>query len=321
MANELISIIIPVYNAEKYLEKSVRSVMNQTYTNIEIILIDDGSKDNSPEICDLLAKEDSRIVVVHQINQGPSVAREEGVKKSKGDFVTFVDNDDLINPKYIETLYHALNVCDSDIALTRSFPFLEEKDLDYTVEKQDYIVMDKYELTENLLNVAWTGLAVTMCKLYKRELFNDITFYKDRVIGDDDSIIYKIFWNSNKAVLVSTSLYYYRMKRIGSITHSDYKMSWLTGVDAFYDRMIFYKEQGEQRLYAMAMRNYVRRVAQNIECIKEKFPEEKDTIKKLKNLEKKYTRIMLLLPGNTVKQKISAILCTWCPKIWKKLYR
>lgn len=316
MNEDLISIIIPVYNSEIYIEKAVRSVMNQTYKNIEIILIDDGSKDNSSLICDNLANEDSRIVVVHQENQGPSVAREEGVKISKGKYITFVDNDDLLNPQCIEVLYHAINICDCDIALTKSFPFLEEEKLDFAVTEQNYKVMDKYELTENLLNGAWTGLAITMCKLFKRELFDEIAFYKERVIGDDDSIIYKIFWSSNKSVLVSTPLYYYRMKRQGSITHSNYKMSWLTGVDAFYERMNFYKNQGEDRLYALAMRSYIRRVAQNLRYIKQKYPEEREVICELNKLERKYVKQMFFLPGNTIAQKVSAVLLAYFPNIW-----
>ncbi len=318
MNEDLISIIIPVYNAEIYLEKAVRSVMNQTYKNIEIILIDDGSKDSSASICDNLANEDSRIVVVHQENQGPSVAREEGVKRSKGKYITFADNDDLLNPQYVEVLYHAIKVCDCDIALTKSHPFLEEEKLDFTVSDQKYKVMDKYELTEHLLNGDWTGLAITMCKLFKRELFDEIAFYKERVIGDDDSIIYKIFWSSNKSVLVSAPLYYYRMKRQGSITHSNYKMSWLTGVDAFYERMNFYKEHGEKKLYALAMRSYIRRVAQNIEFIKEKFPDEKEKIQELTKLERQYSHKMLLLTGNTLGQKLSALLLAYFPSLWKK---
>ena len=103
--NDLISIIIPIYNVEKYMEKCLNSVVNQTYNNIEIILIDDGSKDKSREICDNYAKKDNRIKVVHKENNGVSSARNTGIDMSKGKYITFIDSDDYIDTDYIETLY------------------------------------------------------------------------------------------------------------------------------------------------------------------------------------------------------------------------
>lgn len=103
--NELISVVIPVYNVETYLDACVRSVMKQTYSNIEIILVDDGATDNSGEMCDFYAKEDSRVKVIHKDNGGLSDARNCGIEVTKGEFITFVDSDDIVSCKYIETLY------------------------------------------------------------------------------------------------------------------------------------------------------------------------------------------------------------------------
>ena len=110
---ELVSVIIPVYNVELYLRRCVESVISQSYHNIEIILIDDGSKDSSGTICDELRNTDGRIVVIHQINAGLSAARNKGIDVSHGDYLAFVDSDDWIHPKYIETLLRSLREANS----------------------------------------------------------------------------------------------------------------------------------------------------------------------------------------------------------------
>ena len=112
---KLISVIVPVYNTEKYLEKCVMSILNQTYKNLEIILIDDGSTDNSPQICDSLAEKDNRITVIHQPNGGVSSARNTGLDNTHGDYIMFVDSDDYIAPNMIEFLSE--NIGDTDIAM------------------------------------------------------------------------------------------------------------------------------------------------------------------------------------------------------------
>ena len=112
---KLISVIVPVYNTEKYIEKCVMSILNQTYKNLEIILIDDGSTDNSPQICDSLAKKDNRITVIHQPNGGVSSARNIGLDNTHGDYITFVDSDDYIEPNMIEFLSE--NIGDTNIAM------------------------------------------------------------------------------------------------------------------------------------------------------------------------------------------------------------
>ncbi len=112
---KLISVIVPVYNTEKYIEKCVMSILNQTYKNLEIILIDDGSTDNSPQICDSLAEKDNRITVIHQPNGGVSSARNIGLDNTHGDYITFVNSDDYIAPNMIEFLSE--NIGDTNIAM------------------------------------------------------------------------------------------------------------------------------------------------------------------------------------------------------------
>lgn len=120
---EKISIIIPVYNVKKYLNDCIQSVINQTYNNLEIILIDDGSTDGSGDYCDEIAKKDSRIFVYHKTNGGLSEARNVGIKISTGKYITFIDSDDYIENLYIETLYNSLIEYKADIAIVNKYHY------------------------------------------------------------------------------------------------------------------------------------------------------------------------------------------------------
>ena len=115
--NELISIVVPVYNAENYLEKCINSIIGQTYRNLEIILIDDGSNDNSLSICEKFALQDNRIKVFHQNNGGVASARNKGLSEASGEFIAWVDSDDSIEPEYIEKLYDAVKEYNADISI------------------------------------------------------------------------------------------------------------------------------------------------------------------------------------------------------------
>lgn len=319
-SQKLVSIIIPVYNSDKYLEAALESAINQSYKNIEILLIDDGSTDASPQICDIYSKKDSRVRVIHQKNSGPSAARNRGVEEARGEYLTFFDNDDLLHKDFVKIL---LNLCvenDCDIALTKSFPFLDESTIPYGEPETKLTFMDRRQLSTQLVDMGWTGLAVTMAKLFRKELFEKIRFNEERIIGDDDSTIYLLYWASQRSVLFQSPLYFYRSKRNGSITHSNYKLSWLTGVDAFRERMEFYHSQGEMTLYAKAMRNYCRRMVENYILMKESFPNERKLLRDLSIKMKKQSLVMLLLKGNTMGQKLSALLFSYFPITWSRIY-
>ena len=116
MENQLISIIVPIYNVEKYLKQCIESIISQTYRNIEIILVDDGSPDNCGKICDEYSQKDKRIIVLHKENGGLSDARNKGIDIAKGDYLTFVDSDDFVNIDYIEKLYNSIKFNNTKLA-------------------------------------------------------------------------------------------------------------------------------------------------------------------------------------------------------------
>ena len=191
-----ISIIIPVYNVAKYLSEALDSVLNQTYSNLEIIIIDDGSTDGSEKICDYYASKDSRIVVVHQNNQGLSAARNKGLDIMTGEYVSFLDPDDVILPKFIDTLYYTIKNTYVDCVICNyATIYSEDKTIDINNKPKkelniDNGIFNNKEILSNLVD-GKINMAVWN-KLYKKELWKDVRFPVGYVY-EDVITIYKIF--------------------------------------------------------------------------------------------------------------------------------
>lgn len=199
-----ISVIIPVYNVDKFLSECLESVINQTYNNIEIVLIDDGSTDESGKICDEYGAKDKRIKVIHQKNMGVSIARNTGIKLAKGDYITFVDSDDIINPKYIELLSsHANN---NTLSMGNILLF-DKKIVDRPVKK-DFIILRKdfIKLSELFL------LNSPCCRLYNLNIIrsNHLLFKEDLSLGEDLLFNLEYLKYIDKIFFINQDLYYYR---------------------------------------------------------------------------------------------------------------
>lgn len=176
----LISIIVPVYNVKDYLEKCLQSICVQTYKNLEIILIDDGSSDGSGELCDLFAQRDGRIKVIHQTNAGQSAARNRGLAVAQGEFLGFVDSDDWIEPDMYEFLYHLLKENGADISICSHYRDKGKKSVaKYSSGEQFVFTRDEgiraLVVDRRIRNYVWD-------KLYKRRLFSGITFPLNRIL-------------------------------------------------------------------------------------------------------------------------------------------
>lgn len=203
----LISIIIPVFNVERYLERCVESVLGQTYRHLEIFLVDDGSTDSSGEICEHLKKKDARIKVIHKINGGLSDARNAALDIVRGEWITFIDSDDWVEKKYVECLYEKAVKTNSQISIgsfvtTSGATRTEEK------EKELYnIVMDNEEAISNLLYQKYYTTSA-WGKLYKSELFDKIRFPVGKLYEDVETI-YKVFADAERSVYTAEKLYYY----------------------------------------------------------------------------------------------------------------
>lgn len=221
MDNELISVIIPVYNVSKYLEQCVKSVQDQSYENIEIILVDDGSNDGSEELCEKFAAMDRRVNVIHQKNSGLSAARNAGIHASKGTYIAFIDSDDFIHPRYIHFLYETMRNTDSDLVCTESLNFIDGQDgevLSYWHRHVSEIV--GYEVYEPLMLLEkvfyqWISITAAQLKLYKRALFEGILFPEGKYY-EDLATTYSYILASTRIAVVDAKLYAYRIRE-GSI--------------------------------------------------------------------------------------------------------
>lgn len=211
---DLISIIVPVYNVENYLDRCVDSIVKQTYKNIEIILVDDGATDNSGKICDKWSKSDDRVKVFHKKNGGLSDARNYGIKNSTGKYLTFVDSDDYIDKEYVKYLYSLIKKDDYDISIAQQTIVTKnnKKESASLIKEVSY---KKLEAIKHLL--LEDSFTVSACaKLYKRELFDNIEFPKGKLY-EDNGTMYKIFDNVEKVICSSRPVYYYVI-RDSSIT-------------------------------------------------------------------------------------------------------
>ena len=210
-----VSVIVPVYNSEKYLEKCLNSILNQSLKEMEVIVIDDGSTDNSVEIIKSFASRDNRIKTIFQGNFGPSVARNNGIKKSNGEYITFVDSDDWVNESAYLSLYEKAIESNADVLLMQLYCWFSNKEKDYILkfDLEPHTILSKEEIKEKILpDFLYSGKYGSPIKFYKKELFikNDLSFPEDRTIGEDWLFNMDVFTYSDSVYYYDTPFYYYR---------------------------------------------------------------------------------------------------------------
>lgn len=210
----MISVIVPVYNVEKYLEKCVESLCRQSYSNLEIILVDDGSTDSSGCLCDELAKTDSRIKVIHKKNGGLSDARNAGLDIAAGDYIGFVDSDDYVLPEMYERLLTLLNTYHADIAICDKVEFYEGKDPEFTKIEPSIKVLNQDQAINALADDQGLRSHVWN-RLYSAHLFDDLRFDVGKAY-EDVYIMHRLFLQAQKIVVTNESLYCY-LQRATSI--------------------------------------------------------------------------------------------------------
>lgn len=237
---DLISIIVPVYNIEAYIERCVNSILNQTYKNLQIILVDDGSIDNSGDICDKIAPTDSRIQVIHKTNGGLSDARNEGIKVANGKYIGFVDGDDYIDKDMYRVLYSAIIEYDSEIASCGYYEQFADK-IDVKCCSEKTVRLDRIQAYEALF-IHKKILGCSSCnKLFSAQLFKD-NKYRVGIIGEDLEIIYRLLNEAEGVVCVNKSLYYY-IHRENSITTSSFSIKNMGITDILTDMVKFIDEK------------------------------------------------------------------------------
>lgn len=252
MNKPLISVVIPIYNVEQYLNACIDSVVNQTYSNLEIILVEDGSPDNCPEICDEYAKLDNRIKVIHQKNGGLSAARNAGIDFAHGVFLTFIDSDDFVTSNYVELLYKGIVEFEADISIASFCTFTKEDELKIQSNESPFAEKTKEECFKRYgaFNAELSMPFISACnKLYKRDLFSSIRFPIGKLYEDAFST-YKLLDNAKKIVFTSTYLYFYRLNP-QSILGQSFKEKHLEMVEAFCSGMNYFYQKGENEIAEM----------------------------------------------------------------------
>ncbi|MDS3264683.1 ss-1,4-galactosyltransferase [Streptococcus pneumoniae] len=253
---DLVSIVVPVYNVEKYLKKSIESILNQTYQNIEILLVDDGSTDSSGKICESFSKVDPRIRVFHKENGGLSDARNFGIEQMKGQYVAFIDSDDYISKDYVWKLYSSIKNNDSEVSIC-SFLLVDEKGEKIKDELLDSgkICLTGQQILEKVLTADGYRYVVAWNKLYRSTLFEKLKFKKG-MLYEDEFLNYPLFWDCKRVSIVEEPLYLY-VQRKGSIVQSNMTLEKIKMKDEMHtSRIEFYSEKGHSFLHEKACQQY-----------------------------------------------------------------
>ncbi len=252
----LISVIVPVYNVEKYLDRCITSIVEQTYKNLEIILVDDGSPDNSGAICDQWAKKDLRIKVIHKENGGPSETRNLGVSISNGEYISFIDSDDFVSKDYILILYKILlesgadiSCCDYKITTNSAQEFFDKQSSSISTITGKQACLDMFELDKEVFYCVLWG------KLYKTEIIKLFTLPVGRV-HEDEATTFKYLYSSHKICITNQILYAYYQNK-SSIMHIRSSNRRPDALWAKMQRVYFFEEKKEKELLSKALEQIV----------------------------------------------------------------
>ncbi len=249
-----ISIIVPVFRVEKYLEDCIQSILKQTFKDFELVLVDDGSPDSCGEICDRYEKQFPFIHVIHQENQGLSGARNTGIEASSGEYITFVDSDDLVAPDYLSILYNAICKTNADISACICCDFedgtLQPDEIKLAAKENAYRVLDGRTAVKDLYEGNSLVLIGAPYKLFKRELLNELRFPIGR-LHEDQAFTPIALYSANRIVFTESKAYYYRVRR-ESITHQDFTIRRYDNIWAIDKSIAFFEKKGEQKIVDLA---------------------------------------------------------------------
>ena len=242
--SNIISIIVPIYKVEKYLDRCINSILNQTFKDFELILVDDGSPDRCGDICEEYAKKDKRIKVIHKENGGLSDARNAGLDIAKGEFVGFVDSDDFIHKDMYMILYDAIIKSKSDISQCKFKYFSKEDELNKNIINDGkYEIYNNIDAIEEIIDNKNLNTNVWN-KLYKRELFREIRFPKGK-IHEDEFVTYKVFYRAKTISYVNKELYYYFSNDTGIMKNLNInsKFDWIEAIEERNEFLLSIKEK------------------------------------------------------------------------------
>lgn len=320
MQTELISVIIPVYNVEKYLARCIDSVINQTYKNIEIILVNDGSTDKSGKLCDEYIKKDSRVVVIHKENGGAAAARNKGLDIAKGGWISFVDSDDFVAVDFLDVLYsdavenkvlisccRLINTYESYLdfdKINQNLP--EDKILSGTDACKHLHTQKELLITQTLVN-----------RLYSYSIFEKFRLPEGNMC-EDEAVIYKLLYNCDRVLTSYKYLYAYYQTQ-SSVMRDSFSKRHLIYLSILEERLSYYKDKNEKELYELTIKNKCYALQDYYCKCKRKYPEEQALYMGMRKQFCELFPIAIKAKAIPIKSKLSLIIMRIVPLIYEKV--
>lgn len=308
----MISVIVPVYNAEKYLDECMSSIINQTYSDLQIILVDDGSTDNSYYICEKY-KSDKRVMVIHKKNGGAASARNEGLRNVKGDYIAFVDADDIVRLDYFDILLKTMIDMNADIVIT-SFAYSLSTIMNANEDVDSICILSGRDCVMENFGKLCVETVSPWVKLFKSQQFKGIFFPNGRV-AEDEYVFYKILYSLERCVYIPKKMYFYRKHESSVTTMRSIKME-EDKVNAFREKADYFKDRGDIELYTKSLKCCEQHLAQEVYLLgrirnKEAYLKELDKYRK-------YYKEYITLPVSS-KDKLKFLLFLINKHIYIKL--
>lgn len=276
-----VSIVVPIYKVEKYIENCLNSILAQTYTDFELILVDDGSPDNSGDIAEEYGKKDSRIIVIHKENGGLSSARNAGIAVATGEFICFIDSDDWIEQTYLEDMLALTEKYEADLVICGFM----KNDGDQKIEKnesEEIVIHSGIEAIGQIYTKYYVDYVVAWNKLYRKSIFDDYT-YTEGIINEDEAICAQIYYSCATVVRTTKKLYNYRVSNDESIMSVGYSLKRLDILKAMEIRMDFFIEKGMSDYYAKDSFKYMNKILLNIVEVKKLDGDNREIVSSLKS--------------------------------------
>lgn len=314
MKQELISVIIPVYNVESFLRKCINSVISQTYNNLEIILVDDGSTDESGVICDQFANMDTRIRVIHKENTGLSDARNVGMKIAQGKYWSFIDSDDYIMPETISKLYYGAINNKCEIAVCNMVRVYEDGTNEpFYHPSKELQVLNGNKRFETLKQPSVCN------KLFLASLFNGLEFPKDRYY-EDTYVYHELAYRSNNIAIIGFDGYWYLSRNTSILGQVIYTDRYFDFIDAVWHRAYFLIEHNVQPYGNEACLSLYVAIANATKYIQKKDNNRELFVDARNKYNFAYKQLMNERKGVSFKQKLRLVLLKCCPSLHNRIY-
>lgn len=316
--NELVSVIVPVFNTEKYLRECLDSLKNQSYSNLEVIMVNDGSTDHSPEICKEYCRADKRFILIEQDNSGLGMARNSGLARATGQYVCFVDSDDFVHEKYVEILYENLLNYHVDISMCGYLKFQEGESVAGNIVN----ICHKKSKLQLLYDVTTTGpdncsekVVISWNKLIPMKIMKQLRFLNK--LHEDEFMINELLLKISDAVCTNAALYFYR-QHSNSITgtKNQTNIRHLDALDAVYERITLFSGEEYQKIFPDILRSYF----ENSAAIYYRLASN-HKLKLIKNIYPRYFRMLMEHRNKlTVKQFLRYLLFLFSPNYYRRKY-